>query len=233
MLSPILSLLNDLLELFYPRTCGSCNAILTRSEKHLCLLCTVDLPRTYFWDYEHPPIEELFWGKLIVNEACAFLHFEEENPAQHLLHRLKYEGQTGIGLALGEQFGFLLRDNGWFVDADCIIPLPLHPSKQIRRGYNQSKYIAEGLTQVYGIPVLTEALVRTVSSESQTRKSRFERSQNVEAVFEVVDAGSIKGRKVILVDDVVTTGSTLIAAGEALRKAGVARLYIATLAVAS
>jgi len=191
------------------------------------------LPRTYFWDYDHPPIEELFWGKLIVNEACSYLHFEEGNPAQELLHRLKYHGQTGIGLVLGLQFGFLLKEKGWFADAEVVIPLPLHPSKELRRGYNQSKFIAEGIAEAYGIPVWTETLVRTVSSGSQTRKSRFERAENVEAVFEVTNSDSIRGKNVILIDDVITTGATLIAAGEALRKAGVARLYIATLAVAS
>jgi len=224
---------NDVVELFYPRTCGGCNAHLSRNEKHLCIQCATQLPRTYFWDYDHPPVEELFWGKLIVNEACSYLHFEEGNTAQELLHRLKYNGQTGVGLTLGMQFGFILKEKGWFTDADVIIPLPLHPSKELRRGYNQSKFIADGIAEVYCIPVWTETLIRTVSSESQTRKSRFERAENVQAVFEVTDSDKVKGRNVILVDDVITTGATLIAAGEALRKAGIKRLYIATLAVAS
>ncbi|MFM1874305.1 MAG: hypothetical protein RL266_42 [Bacteroidota bacterium] len=227
-----ISIFSDLIGLFYPRVCAGCDAHLIKQEKDLCLLCLHQLPKTYFWDYEVSPVEKLFWGKIPVHAACSYLHFEEMNVTQRLMHRLKYDGKTGVGLALGESFASILKEKLWFSDLDIIIPVPLHITKEVRRGYNQCAYIAEGIANVYQVPVRTDVIKRVLASESQTRKSRYDRSENVGSVFKVGRPMEVKGKNVLLVDDVVTTGSTLEAAGLELIHAGVNKLYIATLAIA-
>ena len=227
----ILSLSSDLLGLFYPRVCAGCDAHLRKNEENLCLLCLHDLPLTYFWDYEVTPIEKLFWGRLPVASACSFLHFEEGNKAQSLMHRLKYDSRTGVGIELGRSFAAKLQEKNWFMDIDFIIPIPLHVTRQLRRGYNQSTFIADGISNVYDRPVKPHLLRRIVGSDSQTNKSRYNRAENVETIFRA-DAKGLEGKSVLLVDDVVTTGATLVSAGSQLVEAGVNKLYIATLAIA-
>ncbi|MCF8459501.1 MAG: ComF family protein [Flavobacteriales bacterium] len=217
--------------LFYPRICGGCDAHLRKHEQNVCINCLQRLPKTYYWDYKENPIEQLFWGKIKVDAACGFLHFGKDSTVQQLMHRFKYKSKTGIGHELGRQFAIILRDNQWFIDVDVIVPIPLHPSKQLRRGYNQSDYFAEGISEVYDVPARSHAMIRMVATDSQTRKSRFDRSENVEEVFRISDVDAIRGKNVLLVDDVVTTGATLEAAGNRLLEAGAAKLYIAVIAV--
>ncbi len=228
----VFSVLSDLVALFYPRVCAGCDAHLMKHEENLCLVCKHNLPKTYFWDYDVNPIEKLFWGKIPVHAACAFLHFEQGEVVQELMHRLKYEGKTGVGFELGKMFASILREKDWFADMDLILPIPLHVTKQARRGYNQSLFIADGMAEVFGCPVKPQILKRTLASVSQTRKSRFVRTENVSSVFKVMDANLVKGKNVLIVDDVVTTGATLESVGAQLVSAGVNKLYLATLAVA-
>lgn len=224
--------MNDVVGLFYPRVCGGCDSHLHKHERNLCINCLYALPKTYFWDYDVNPIEKLFWGRLEVSAACSFLHFEQDSMVQQLMHRFKYKGNYGIGVELGKTFALQLKEKNWFVDVDVIVPIPLHVSKEQRRGYNQSAHIANGMGEVYNVPVRNKALSRTFASESQTNKSRYDRVENVDAVFSVNQQTQIRGKNVLLVDDVITTGATLEAAGNELLKAGAVRLYIATIAVA-
>jgi len=228
----VISVTEDLVNLFYPRVCTGCDSHLMKHEGNLCLVCQHGLPKTYFWDYEVNPVEKLFWGKIPVQSACSFLHFEKDGVVQELMHRFKYEGKTGIGVELGKMFAIILKEKGWFLDVDVILPIPLHATKEARRGYNQSNFIADGMAEVFQVPARSNVLKRVVASESQTRKSRFDRSENVKSVFEVVLPKTVKGKNVLLVDDVVTTGATLEAVGAQLASAGVQKLYVATLAVA-
>lgn len=227
----IISLGEDLLGLFYPRVCAGCDSHLRKNEENLCLICLHDLPLTYFWDYDVTPVEKLFWGRLPITSACSYLHFEQESKTQSLMHRLKYDGRTGIGKELGLAFGHKLKDNGWYSDIDMIIPIPLHRTRELRRGYNQSLFIAEGIGQVYNVPVRSNILKRVVASNSQTNKSRFDRSENVKTIFQA-NSSNLKGKNVLLVDDVVTTGATLIAAGSQLFNSGANKIHVATLAIA-
>lgn len=226
------SLVEDLIGLFYPRVCAGCDAHLMKHEENLCLVCKHDLPKTYFWDYDVTPTEKLFWGKIPVQAACSFLHFEEGEVVQELMHRLKYKGKTGVGLELGKMFGQILIEKGWFTDTDIIVPIPLHFTKEKRRGYNQSKFIAEGLAESLGAELRSNLMQRLIASETQTKKSRYERSKNVSSVFKATHADKLRGKNVLLVDDVVTTGSTLTEAGAELVRGGVNKLYIVTLAIA-
>ena len=226
-----MALVEDLADLFYPHVCGGCDVHLRRHEQHLCLHCSHGLPKTYFWDYRVNPVEQLFWGRLEVSSACSFLHFEKQSVVQRLMHRFKYEGRSGIGQGLGKMFAQTLMQKDWFTDVDLVVPIPLHPAKEQRRGYNQSRYIANGMGEVYDVPVRSRALERAVPSESQTSKTRYERAVNVEQVF-TTEPNSFSGKVVLLVDDVVTTGATLESAGNLILTNGAVRLYIATLACA-
>jgi ComF family protein len=228
----MLVVLNDMVTLFYPKICSGCDAHLLKHEQNLCLNCMHKLPKTYYWDYDTNEVEKLFWGRLEVSSACSFVHFQKDSVVQNLMHRFKYEGKSGIGTELGKSFGTILKDKHWFSDIDLIVPIPLHPSKEMRRGYNQSFYFAKGLAEVYDVPVKNNILERVTASESQTRKSRFDRSENVSSVFQVTGPKAVFGKNILLVDDVVTTGSTLEAAGKELLNAGAERLYIATIASA-
>lgn len=232
MLNKAAFILADLVGLFYPRICGGCNAHLMKHEQNLCLSCLHRLPKTYYWDYEVNPVEQLFFGRLQLSSACSFLHFEKGSVTQKLMHRFKYEGRSNVALELGKEFGNILKEKKWFSDADLIIPVPLHPAKEMRRGYNQSAYISDGLSESLDVPVRSKWMQRLKMTDTQTRKSRFERSENVDNVFSLTDPAKIIGKNVILVDDVVTTGATLEAAGMCLINAGASKLYIATLAVA-
>lgn len=222
--------MEDVFGLFYPRICCGCDSHLLKHEKNLCLSCLHHLPKTYFWDYEINPVEEKFHGRLPVESACAFLHFETGSVTQSLMHRFKYEGKSEIGTELGKAFGRILAEKEWFTQVDFIVPVPLHPSKEMRRGYNQSTFIADGLAETLQIPVRSNILKRTKATDSQTRKGRFQRSENVENVFKVNDGSAVKGKNILIVDDVVTTGATLEAVGISLIEAGAARIHIATLA---
>lgn len=228
----LISIGADLVSLLYPRVCSGCDKHLMKHEENLCLVCLHGLPRTYFWDYDVSPVEKLFWGKIPVHGACSFLHFEKDSVVQELMHRLKYDGRTGVGTQLGVEFGNILKEKELFQDANYIIPIPLHRTKELRRGFNQSQFIADGLSNALQIPVRSDLLSRIVPSDSQTRKSRFDRSENVRDIFKTHRKEMLSGKNIILVDDVVTTGATLEAAGSQLVSAGINKLYIATLAIA-
>lgn len=232
MLNRVVSVIENVVGLFYPRICAGCDAHLMQKEENLCLKCLHSLPKTYYWDYKVNPVEQLFFGRLQFSSACAFLHFEKGSITQELMHRLKYQGKKSVGKELGKAFGHTLKEKHWFTDADVIVPVPLHPSKELRRGYNQSNYIADGISEAMDIPSRSKWMKRIRMTDTQTRKSRFDRSENVQDVFEIENPELLRDKNVILVDDVVTTGATLEAAGMCLKEAGIARLYIATIAVA-
>lgn len=220
----------DFFDLLFPKLCAGCDAHLLGAEKDLCLKCTFGLAKTYYWDYDVNPVEELFRGRLHVTWACAFLHFYKGGHVQKLLHRMKYEGQPQIGSRLGSLFAHQLTAKGRIADVDVIVPIPLHHTRERRRGYNQSLFIALGMAEVLHCKVDGKHLFRKEHTDTQTRKSKYDRATNVESVFAVRDPRYFKGKNVLLVDDVVTTGSTLEAAGRELLDAGARRLYIAALA---
>ncbi|MCF8256108.1 MAG: ComF family protein [Flavobacteriales bacterium] len=226
----VLSYLVDFFDFFFPKLCAGCDAHLRSGETDLCLMCIFQLPKTYFWDYDVNPIEKLFRGRLKIDGACVYLYFQKGGKVQQMLHRMKYKGQPQIGKHLGIMFAHQLVTKGKFLDVDVIVPVPLHHTRMTRRGYNQSMFIARGMAEVMHCRVDGRTLVRNHATLTQTKKSRYDRSTNVESVFGCEHPEFFKGKHVLLVDDVVTTGSTLEAAGRVLLEAGVAKLYIAALA---
>lgn len=216
----------DLVDLFYPKLCAACDSHLQSGELDICIQCVFLLPKTYYWDYDENPIEQLFKGRLKIDGACSFVHFTKGGIVQQMLHRLKYEEQREIGCALGRLFAQQLMAKNKFVDVDLIVPIPLHFKKEKRRGFNQSMEIARGVAEILGVKINRSNLTRQIATETQTRKSRYDRSTNVASVFSCPNPNAFKGKSVILIDDVITTGSTLEAAGKILLDAGVAKLYI-------
>jgi ComF family protein len=219
--------------LFYPRLCEGCNKPLLPEEEVLCLNCNVySLPRTA---YHHIPDNETamrFAGRFPFERATTLAYFTNEGLLQHLLHELKYNSKKQVGIFLGHQLGYDLKQTTWTKGIDMIVPVPLHKKKQAERGYNQSELIAEGLGAVLKIPVEAELLERVRHTESQTKKTRAERIENMSGAFRLKNT-EIAEKHILLVDDVLTTGATLEACALAIHAAAVVKLSMATIGIAS
>ena len=212
-------LTDDLLSLFYPNICQACGRPLVRGEQAVCLICRVDLPETGYHQYLDNPVAKKFWGRVTLSGATTLYHFRKGSKVQQLLHRFKYQSKRDIGIKLGNHFGLQLKNETPYRDAEVIVPVPLHKRKEHKRGYNQSTVFAEGLAERMGIGVLRHALVREVHTDSQTKRARFERWENVETVFRLKKPEVIEGKHIMLVDDVITTGATIEACAAELVKA--------------
>jgi ComF family protein len=225
-------LAGDLISLLFPELCNACGANLVASEKEICLNCLFDLPYTDFHHYAENPVAKQFWGRLPCHAAMAMLHFRKGTKVQNLIHSLKYKGKTEVGTKLGNLLASKLVLGALYQDIDIIIPVPLHPKKQKTRGYNQSEFIATGMAEILRVPVSTHHLLRSKSTDSQTKKSRYTRYQNMQTVFSVYQPEQLENLHVLLIDDVITTGATLEACGNALLNIGIKKLSIAAIAFA-
>lgn len=221
------------MHLAFPQVCEGCGLDLPESTQLLCLRCLSSLPATNFHMYPNNPIEKTFWGRLPVTYATAQFYFTRESLIQQLMHRFKYKGNRELGLFLGKLMGHALSGSNRFSHLDAVIPLPLFAAKERRRGFNQATILCQGIAEILDIPVLQNTIRRTSFTETQTKKGRIERWQNMEGRFELVNPQIVKGRHVLLVDDVITTGATLEACGRELLKADGLRLSIASLCFSS
>lgn len=224
--------LADFFQLFYPNICAACGERLLTQEKVICTRCLVDLPRTNF-HYEHDnPVSQLFWGRVNVQNATALFRFQKGSRFQDLLHLLKYNGRQDIGEELGRQLGFELKKSELFNSVNVVIPVPLHPKREKKRGYNQAECIAKGIADSMGIEIQSRNMVRSVETQTQTKKSRIERWQNVDSIFKIKKPEKLNNKHILLVDDVVTTGATLEACAQAILKTEGVKVNIAALATA-
>jgi len=194
--------------------------------------CLHAMPETHFEQLAGNPVEKIFWGRLPLSGATARYYFTRESLMQHLMHRFKYKGDKELGRQLGKLMGEQLRDSGRF-DPDALVPLPLFPAREKKRGYNQAAVLCEGISSVTGIPVMYNAVIRPEQTETQTKKGRIERWKNMEGKFFLPDPARVTNRRILLVDDVITTGATLEACGAELLRAGNVQLSIATLCFSS
>jgi ComF family protein len=229
-MKPISALFTDLLELFYPDLCITCGDRLVSQEKYVCFNCWSDLPLSRFHRDPENPVARLLWGRVNIESAASYFHYRKGSKYQKLIHFIKYKGLKELGQEAGMRFGRDLKEAPLFSGIDCIVPVPLHPRKQKKRGYNQSEWIARGVSAAMGKSLVNGNLIRNRDSSTQTRKSRFERWQNVEDIFEVLRPHEFSGSHILLVDDVVTTGSTLEACAFQLLKAENTKVSAATLA---
>jgi ComF family protein len=219
--------------LFYPHTCVGCGNDILSKENLLCARCITSLPVTNFADHPNNPAEEIFWGRVSLKSAHSEFYFAKDSLIQHLVHQLKYKGNQSIGVYLGEWMGKTLHSSKRFETIDALIPLPLYAEKERKRGYNQAAIICNGMSQRMNIPVIQNKLIRQRYTETQTRKHRMERWENVEGSFVVNEGDALKGKHLLLVDDVVTTGATLEAASIALLNVTDVTVSVATLMIAS
>lgn len=223
-------MLNDFISLFFPNYCQACYQPLARGENLICLKCITDLPRTDYHMFYDNPVRLKLQNLNKLRLAISFVKFVKGGKIQRLLHKLKYERQPEIGQILGFWYGNELK-SALVWDADIIIPVPLHPAKLRKRGYNQSAHFAIGLSRALQIPWNDQALIRTARSETQTRKSKADRWMNVSGIFQVKKPELIRDLHVLLVDDVITTGSTIEACATEIEK-HCKTLSIATIATA-
>jgi ComF family protein len=223
---------HDIVNFFFPVYCKVCGTPLKVPGEVICLNCELNMPRTGYTREPDNPVAQLFWGRVWLEGATSLFRFEKGSKYQSLLHGLKYKGQKQIGIFLGRMLGAEIRGSP-YGNADLIVPVPLHWKKERKRGYNQSEIIASGVSGVTGIPLQSGVLVRNRQTDTQTLKSRFERWENMEKVFGLQkDAASLDGKVLLLIDDVVTTGSTLEACAEELLTIPGVRVYVATVACA-
>lgn len=228
----IYNLWDDFLSLLFPRLCYACGNHLLRNENLICTECYVVIPRTNFHLEDDNPVAQLFWGRCLLEKAAAFSFYNKGSRIRNLIHNLKYKGVREIGYELGRIYGISLKSSGFLSDIDLIIPVPLHPSKERIRGYNQSDLISSGISDTTGLPVDNTSLIRKTSSLTQTRRSRYERWTNVEGIFFVSDPEIVRNRHILLVDDVITTGSTIESCTNELLKVEGVKVSVVAIAFA-
>lgn len=226
------NILHPLIHLFYPHVCTGCGSDLIDKDNQLCLHCISQLPYTRFEQHAGNPIEKLFYGRIDIQAASSCFYFTKEELVQHLIHQLKYKSNRDIGVYLGELMGLALLQSKRFQQIDVLVPLPLYPAKERKRGYNQAAVICEGISLVMNIPVSIDNVIRRRFTETQTKKHRDERWKNVEGSFGINNPDALTGKNILLVDDVVTTGATLEACGQAILGIPNISLSIATLTYA-
>ena len=222
--------LQDFLDLVFPRNCPQCGRALFDFESCLCTICQGTLPLANF--HLRPYDNELtskMKGLTQVNRAMAFLRFSKKGKSQKLLHQLKYRNTPELGVEMGRLFGLSLAQQGLQAEWDVIVPVPLHPMKEKRRGYNQSEKFGQGLSNSLDIK-MEGLLERKKFTETQTKKTRLQRLDNVDEVFELKKGEKIEGLRILLVDDVITTGATLCACANVLLDCGAKHVDLATIA---
>ncbi|MBR9919810.1 MAG: ComF family protein [Bacteroidetes bacterium] len=227
-----MNLWRDLLDLFFPHLCLVCGHRRPMSEEPICLACLGRFPETNFHLHPENALTEIFWGRLPLQAGAAAYYFRKDGLIQQLIHQLKYKGRKELGVFVGERFGKQLRDVPIYHEIDYIIPVPLHPRKRRQRGYNQSTQFGLGLAKGMEISCLDDCLLRREYTQTQTRKGRWARFQNVSEAFQLHRPERIEGKHLLLVDDVLTTGATLEACGLKLLEIADVRLSLATIALA-
>ena len=224
--------LTDFLSLLYPNLCIGCEDLLPKGSKFICPKCHYNLPKTNTHKVEISQFREKFEGIVSIRYLFVYCHFQKGGIVQKLLHELKYGNRPEIGELLGRWYGTDLIHSNPDPDFDLIVPVPLHSKRLKQRGYNQSLFFAQGLSDSLSVPVNAYDFFKTKNVSSQTQKSKVKRIKSVENSFGLRNEDAFKGKHLLLVDDVLTTGSTLISCAEVLLKAAPLSISIATIAAA-
>lgn len=225
----LIFILQNVLDIIYPRICIICLNALVRGESHVCIACLNDLPRTNYHIHTEHDLEQRFWGIIPVESVCSFFYFQNEG-VRNLIHEIKYRNGQELAVYVGELYARELSESGFFDQIDYIIPVPLHPKRLKERGYNQSLRIAEGLSEISKKPIADDVLIRSIYNVTQTKIPKEKRWENVNAIFQIINKDKIKDKHILLVDDVLTTGATLIGCASELQKETSVKVSILTLA---
>ena len=220
----------DLLRLFYPISCINCKTHLLKNELYLCTHCKHDLPEIPITNYSDNEIKESFLGKTSVNLVASLFYYNTKGVTKKIIHQLKYKNNQEIGIYFGDWLGNKLKESNEFNTIDFIVPVPLHPTKFKKRGYNQLTYFGEQLSKHLKTVYITDILTKTATTTSQTYKTRNERFNNTENTFHLTDRSIFNHKHILLIDDVITTGATLEACCKELQKTENIQISIATMA---
>lgn len=227
------NILNNILSSFFPKTCIGCSEKLMHQETHVCTKCFHKLPFTNFHEHQQNPAYNTFYGRIILENATALLHYKKKGIVQQLLHHLKYKGQEEIGTFLGTLLGNQLKDIPSYKNISYVIPVPLHKKRLRARGYNQVAKFAQQLALHLEATYTDTVLQKTTHTKTQAFKNRTDRWLTIQNSFEVTDYEILKNQHILLVDDVITTGATLEACANALQKTPNIKISIATMSIAS
>jgi len=226
------SLFDDFISLIYPKICLGCNNPLLKHEQCICSICQFHITKTNHFKTKDNNLQKLFWGKIQLNHAAALYEFVKDSPLQKMIHALKYEENKEVGIYLGKQIAYEIGESEFLKHIDYIIAVPLHPKKEKLRGYNQSMCIAKGIQEIMKTEIDSTTLQRTVDTESQTKKNKYSRWVNVGEVFQITDVEKLKNKHILVIDDVVTTGSTLESCAHTLQQIKGIKVSIVTIAIA-
>lgn len=232
MLAKITSFWDDFVDILFPGVCPACGELLTGSEAYLCTSCLISLPRLGSSGLSAPLVDLKFAGFPEVKSVRSFFVYQPKGRVQALLKSLKYDDNKALGVFLGRLWATESRLDKELSSADLIVPVPLHPRRQRERGYNQSACFCEGFSEVSGIPYDASFLQRNIYTLSQTRKTKSERIAAMQGVFSLRPGADPSGLRILLVDDVLTTGATLEGCVEVLVKNGCKSIFITTIAAA-
>lgn len=231
-MNPFSILIHDLLNIVYPKHCPACGNVLVHQEDNLCIKCLYQMPKTRYHDDPLNPVCQIFWGRVPIQHATSLFFYSKDSHYQKVINHLKYKGKKEIGFELGKILGHILKETK-YSEIDVIIPVPLHQKKQLKRGYNQSEWIAKGIAEAMNKPYVLNAVIRKVENETQTNRTRFQRWKNVENIFQVININTLIGKHVLLVDDIITTGATLEALAQKIHQLDRCKISIATLGMAN
>lgn len=221
--------LKSFIDLLYPPLCCVCHNALVHQERFICLNCLTKAP--YIRAEAMKEIEALFWGIIPTEEVQALWYYNKGSKYSKVIHQIKYQGKKELAIYLGQLLAHNKNNEFFFNDIDAIIPIPIHKKKLKTRGYNQAEYIAKGVELETKIPVLNNIIIKSKETASQTTKSSFERHINPMNSFRLIEKEAIQGKHILLVDDVLTTGATLIACAQELLKIPNLTISIMTLSV--
>lgn len=228
------SIVNSVTHILFPHLCNGCGTDILSNDHLLCVKCYDHLNKTSYDILPDNPVEKTLWGRLKCEAAMSQYYFSKDSVLQELIHQFKYKSNKDLAIYLGKCMGETLKKSERFNNADAIIPLPLFPDKERKRGYNQAALLCEGISAVMDLPVIYNVVHRIRYTETQTHKTRMERWQNVEGVFVTKQQTGIENKNLLLVDDVITTGATIEACGNAIvEDITGAKLKVATLAYAN
>lgn len=219
-----------LINLFFPPCCIVCDEPLASGEQHICIRCLMNMPLMPYQPNRENDIEKRFLGKVPFQRATSYFRYTKGSPYDRILFALKYHGRKEIGYSMGRQAAQSLSATGFFDGIDLIIPIPLHPKRYRQRGYNQSEWIARGISELTGLPIDTTSVVRNAYNSTQTHKNKWNRWDDSQHIFSLITPESIQGKHILLVDDVLTTGATLTSCAEEILKAENAKISFFTLA---
>lgn len=226
-------MLSNLLNIILPKLCYSCSIPLSDNENSICTKCRHQLPVTNYHKLEKSnPVEKIFHGRVLIEHATSLLRFEKKGITQQLIHQLKYKGHQEIGAFFGNWLGEELSKTKHYTTVNCIIPVPLHKKKLRKRGYNQVTVFAQAIASHLNATFYDDVLVKSNNTASQVTKNRLARWNSENSIFSVINTEKIAHKHILLVDDLITTGATLEACIQQLKKIENVKISIATIATA-